>query len=122
MTLVVGDNGEGKTNLLEAIGYLATVSSFRGAPPAALVRQDVGGGRLVQCGTHLADARVELVARLVPVLAKAYDQLAHAPADVEAMYIAPWREHGLLGALAAARRDELRRGVSLIGPHRDELA
>src|SRR5262245_19316383 len=38
MTLILGDNGEGKTNLLEAIGYLATLSSFRGAPGAALVR------------------------------------------------------------------------------------
>jgi DNA replication and repair protein RecF len=39
LTVVVGGNGAGKTNLLEAIGYLATLSSFRGAPPDALVRQ-----------------------------------------------------------------------------------
>jgi len=38
LTLVLGDNGEGKTNLLEAIGYLATLSSFRRAPREALVR------------------------------------------------------------------------------------
>jgi DNA replication and repair protein RecF len=38
LTVVVGANGEGKTNLLEAIGYLATLSSFRGAPGDALVR------------------------------------------------------------------------------------
>src|SRR5258706_9796627 len=38
LTAVVGDNGEGKTNLLEAVGYLATLSSFRGAPGEALVR------------------------------------------------------------------------------------
>lgn len=37
-TLVVGDNGHGKTNLVEALGYLATLSSFRGAPNDALVR------------------------------------------------------------------------------------
>ena len=37
-TVVVGDNGHGKTNLVEAIGYLATLASFRGAPPDALVR------------------------------------------------------------------------------------
>ena len=29
LTVIVGANGEGKTNLLEAIGYLATLSSFR---------------------------------------------------------------------------------------------
>ena len=36
--MVVGDNGQGKTNLAEAIAYLATLSSFRGAPNEALVR------------------------------------------------------------------------------------
>ena len=39
LTVVVGDNGEGKTNLLEAVGYLATLGSFRGAPRDALVRE-----------------------------------------------------------------------------------
>jgi len=37
-TAVTGANGEGKTNLIEAIAYLATLDSFRGAAPAALVR------------------------------------------------------------------------------------
>ncbi|MDQ6781931.1 MAG: DNA replication/repair protein RecF [Actinomycetota bacterium] len=38
LTVVEGGNGEGKTNLLEAIAYLATLRSFRGAPSDALVR------------------------------------------------------------------------------------
>ncbi|HEX4866706.1 MAG TPA: AAA family ATPase, partial [Acidimicrobiales bacterium] len=38
LTAIVGANGEGKTNVLEAIAYLATLSSFRGAPGEALVR------------------------------------------------------------------------------------
>ena len=38
LNVVVGSNGDGKTNLLEAVGYLATLSSFRGAPLEALVR------------------------------------------------------------------------------------
>jgi DNA replication and repair protein RecF len=38
LTAVVGDNGQGKTNLLEAIGYIAQLESFRGAPTEALVR------------------------------------------------------------------------------------
>ena len=37
-TVVVGDNGQGKTNLAEALAYLATLASFRGAPTDALVR------------------------------------------------------------------------------------
>ena len=36
LTVVVGGNGEGKTSLLEAVGYLATLSSFRGSPTEAL--------------------------------------------------------------------------------------
>jgi DNA replication and repair protein RecF len=38
LTVVVGANGEGKTNLLEAIAYLASLRSFRGAPGEALIR------------------------------------------------------------------------------------
>ena len=38
LTAVLGANGQGKTNLIEAIAYLATLRSFRGAPTDALVR------------------------------------------------------------------------------------
>jgi DNA replication and repair protein RecF len=38
VNLLVGDNGSGKSTILEAIGYLATLSSFRRAPDQALVR------------------------------------------------------------------------------------
>jgi DNA replication and repair protein RecF len=40
LTAIVGANGAGKTNLLEAIGWLAAMRSFRGVPTEALVRQD----------------------------------------------------------------------------------
>ncbi|HEX7242034.1 MAG TPA: AAA family ATPase, partial [Longimicrobiaceae bacterium] len=35
---VIGDNGQGKTNLLEAVYYLEIFRSFRGAPDEQLVR------------------------------------------------------------------------------------
>jgi DNA replication and repair protein RecF len=38
VTAIVGDNGQGKTNLAEALSFLATLESFRGVPPDALVR------------------------------------------------------------------------------------
>lgn len=44
LTVIVGANGEGKTNLLEAVGYLATLRSFRGAPGEALVRTGAAAG------------------------------------------------------------------------------
>lgn len=37
-TAIVGDNGQGKTNLAESLAYLATLESFRGAPVDALIR------------------------------------------------------------------------------------
>ena len=34
-TVVIGDNGQGKTNLAEALAFLATLTSFRSAPTNA---------------------------------------------------------------------------------------
>ena len=45
ITVVTGDNGEGKTNLLEAISYLATLRSLRSSPSEAMVRHGAGGPR-----------------------------------------------------------------------------
>ena len=36
ITVVSGSNGEGKTNLIEAVGYLATLRSLRGSPAEPL--------------------------------------------------------------------------------------
>lgn len=38
MNVLVGENGAGKTSVLEAIGYLGTMKSFRSVPDAALIR------------------------------------------------------------------------------------
>ncbi|MGH9035122.1 MAG: DNA replication/repair protein RecF [Acidimicrobiia bacterium] len=38
MTVLAGGNASGKTSILEAAGWLARMSSFRGAPDVALVR------------------------------------------------------------------------------------
>ena len=44
-TVFVGRNGEGKTNLVEAVGYLATMSSHRVSSDAPLVRHGDAPGR-----------------------------------------------------------------------------
>src|SRR3978361_1168898 len=41
-TVLVGRNGEGKTNLVEAVGYLATLGSHRVSSDAPLVRHGDG--------------------------------------------------------------------------------
>ncbi len=40
VNLLVGPNGAGKSNLLEGIGYLSSLKSFRGAPDEALISYD----------------------------------------------------------------------------------
>jgi DNA replication and repair protein RecF len=37
LTVVIGSNGRGKTNLVEAIAYLTSLDSFRGVPDEALI-------------------------------------------------------------------------------------
>lgn len=44
VVVLIGENGQGKTNLVEAIAYLATFSSHRVAADAALVRQGAPAG------------------------------------------------------------------------------
>ncbi|HWN29622.1 MAG TPA: AAA family ATPase, partial [Actinomycetospora sp.] len=39
VSVLVGANGQGKTNLVEAVGYLATLSSHRVAGDAPLIRR-----------------------------------------------------------------------------------
>ena len=40
ITLITGNNGNGKTNLLEAIAWFSKGKSFRGAPNEALILQN----------------------------------------------------------------------------------
>ena len=238
LTALLGDNGEGKTNVLEAIAWLATLTSFRGAPTEALIRQgaeraviraegeregrailieaelvasgrnrvlvnrqplkrakellgvlrvtvfapddlelvkggpaerrrflddalvashprydalrsevdkvlkqrnallkgaggrldesagftlDVWDAKLVESGGRLAEARQALLDRLAPVLSQTYDAVANRPAEVTATYVAEWAAEGLEAALVRSRRDDVRRGVSTVGPHRDDV-
>ncbi|MEV4101217.1 DNA replication/repair protein RecF [Nonomuraea sp. NPDC049649] len=55
-TALVGPNGQGKTNLVEALGYVATHSSHRVASDAPLVRH--GASRaVVRCAVQRGDRR-----------------------------------------------------------------
>jgi DNA replication and repair protein RecF len=54
-SVLVGANGQGKTNLVEALGYLATLSSYRVPTDAPLVR--IGTDRAVIGAAIVADGR-----------------------------------------------------------------
>jgi len=68
-----------------------------------------------------AEDRAVLVARLSPLVVEAYEQLANRPTSIELRYEPAWRQRGLAAALAQSRVDDVRRGVSTVGPHRDDL-
>jgi DNA replication and repair protein RecF len=87
--------------------------------------------QLVKAGSELVRGRLRLAARLLPFVRADYQRLATAGDDVDAAYEAEWAEGSvppaaddvavlLRGALAARRAAELERGVTLVGPHRDE--
>jgi DNA replication and repair protein RecF len=68
VTLLQGENGAGKTNLLEAVAYFATLRSFRGTPAGLLVRsgeqQAVLRARAERAGRNLlVEAELNLVGR-----------------------------------------------------------
>ncbi len=269
LTAVVGDNGQGKTNLAEALAYLATLQSFRGVPAEALIRigadqavvraevehddgrvvtieaeisrngrhrtlvnkqrlqrgrdllgvirvtvfapddlamikegpgerrryldellvslhpkndalrsdldrilrqrnvllkqaggrltdetaftLDVWDAKLAETGEAMGRARAALVERLAPMVELAYAELAApgvpapegtsapdgttpdgtstpdattaaaAPTTTAMVYDPPWRRSGLADALVTGRADDVRRQISMTGPHRDEL-
>ncbi len=93
---------------------------------------DVWDAKLAEAGAALTAARVDLLDRMRPELGATYDALARCPAVVEATYEAAWAgaatvadgarlAETLAAALAASRGDDVRRGVSTVGPHRDDV-
>ena len=82
---------------------------------------DVWDAKFAQVGNQFGHARAVLMARLSPMVAEAYEQLADRPSVVELRYEPEWRRRGLVVGLADARSDDVRRGVSTVGPHRDDV-
>ncbi len=79
ITLVSGGNGEGKTNLLEAVGFLATLRSFRGSPTDALVRVGAPDGRAVVRAEGVRESRRLLVEAEVTSAGRARAQINRQP-------------------------------------------
>ena len=81
---------------------------------------DVWEGRLSSSGTELVTAREALVRELEPLVSEAYSHLSGRHERVSLTYRRSWT--GELGeALRAAREQDLHRGATTVGPHRDEL-
>ena len=89
---------------------------------SAALTLDVWDDRLTRAGEELARRRTETLDVLVPQIATAYRDLAGRELPVGAVYQAAWSGTGLATALADARDQDLRRGITTVGPHRDEVA
>ena len=68
VTTLVGLNGQGKTNLVEALGYLASLSSHRVATDAPLVR--FGASQAVIRGAVVRDGRETMIELEITPLAR----------------------------------------------------
>lgn len=91
---------------------------------------DVFDEQLAAAGAEIVRGRLRLVDRLLPFVADGYARFAGRPVPVAAAYDADWAgptgpDPGTVAgrlreALAGVRPREIDRGVTLVGPHRDE--
>ncbi|MCY3578883.1 MAG: DNA replication/repair protein RecF [bacterium] len=85
------------------------------------VTLDVWDEKLANAGERLADARRHLVESLGPKVAAAYEEIAAKPTPVSLSYESAWSPGGLGESLGQVRREDLRRGATTVGPHRDDV-
>jgi DNA replication and repair protein RecF len=109
------------------------------ARASALHTLDVWNDHLAAVGSQLLYARLRLLRDLGPYLAKAYDEVSAGQSDARVSYKSSLRESAaaslaagevpeidalraeLLATFDEVRDKEVERGISLVGPHRDDL-
>jgi DNA replication and repair protein RecF len=87
---------------------------------------DAWDAHLAHHGAQLLAGRLDLCAALDPLVAKAYQAVSAGRSDAHLSYrssVPPAEdlESGLAEALVATRPAEVERGVTLVGPHRDDV-
>jgi DNA replication and repair protein RecF len=120
-----------RNSLLKTAGAARRGSS---SAESALSTLGVWDAHLARVGAEILAERLRLVAELRPYVGNAYATVARgATSDDAGLEYQPSLDLGddtdrasltdrLLAELERRRSDELDRGVSLVGPHRDELA
>ena len=82
---------------------------------------DVWDSKLAEVGDQLGALRASAIERLSPLVTEALQAVAGGQHEVSLRYVAPWFQTGLAGALTEVRNDDVRRGITTVGPHRDEI-
>ncbi|WP_405711146.1 DNA replication/repair protein RecF [Streptomyces xanthophaeus] len=113
----------------------AAMARRHGGRSMDLSTLDVWDQHLARAGAELLAQRLDLIATLLPLADKAYEQLAPGGGPLGLAYRSSAGEpvdsgeartrealyEALLAALAEVRKQEIERGVTLVGPHRDDL-
>ena len=118
----------------------ALLKSARQVSSPDLTTLDIWDDQLVALGTEIIFHRQELISKIFPLLQDFYHQLSGQPETLELLLktsvaggeeeeefqsLSSWDKQEIQDAfyqrLAELRPRELERGVSLVGPHRDEL-
>ncbi len=90
------------------------------ASPEVVATLDVWDAQLAAAGGELVAAREALVRALGPAASGALARLTGRPEELQLTYQRSYAGE-LADALASARAEDLRRAVTTVGPHRDEL-
>ncbi|WP_030483632.1 DNA replication/repair protein RecF [Nocardioides aequoreus] len=103
------------------------------AAQGMLATLEVWDERLAALGAEIMVTRAAAVEQLVPLLGKAYEAVArgarrddavvtYRPSfEIADLTVVADVEQALLAEVARRRQDEIDRGVTLVGPHRDDL-
>jgi DNA replication and repair protein RecF len=121
-----------RNSLLRSASMARRQNRSGGAAEGQLRTLEVWDSHLARAGSELLATRLELLESLRPLVSNGYDAVARGKGNVRLEYkssvpLEPGvtsREQlaeVLLAAVGEKRSDELERGVSLVGPHRDDL-
>jgi DNA replication and repair protein RecF len=137
---LAGVRGDYERALRQRNTLLKSLSGrLRGGPPPTDTEAtlDVWDSHLARAGGELLEARLTTLADLAPHISKAYADIAPTNNDAIAEYrasadldvprqVEPGTARAdlsaaLESAMAERRAEEIQRGVSLVGPHRDDI-
>lgn len=82
---------------------------------------DVWDEQFAAAAVACCDMRLAALEKIAGYVEAAYQQVAGERAGLEMSYEPSWVGDDFSQALAAARQSDLRRGLTTIGPHRDDL-
>ncbi|KOU39745.1 recombinase RecF [Streptomyces sp. WM4235] len=113
----------------------AAMARRHGGRSMDLSTLDVWDQHLARAGAELLAQRLDLISTLLPLADKAYEQLAPGGGPLGLTYRSSAGEavdsgeartrealyEVVLAALADVRKQEIERGVTLVGPHRDDV-